>query len=133
MFFDAHGNTKQTLPKQKQAPKVETLPGLRRLLFFKLFRQVDQIESVGRTCKGRVEPAIKIFAQHLLGDVADIQENVHPLSALCLVAGDGIGKLDLQDVVVRVGLHLFHLARLCRYVVVIFKDGVKQFIVHLFR
>ena len=102
-------------------------------LLLELFRQIDQIEPVGRTCEGRVKPAVEIFPQHFFRDIADIQKDVHPLAALCLVAGDGIGEFDLQDVVVGIGFHLFHLSRLCRDIFVIFEDGKEELVVQLFR
>ena len=48
------------------------------------------------------------------------------------MAGDGIGEFDLQDVVVGIGFHLFHLSRLCRDIVVIFEDGIEELVIKLF-
>lgn len=60
--------------------------------------------------EGGIEPTVEIFAQHFFGHISDIEKDVHPLSALCFVAGDGIGVFHLDNVVMRVGFHLFHFA-----------------------
>ena len=61
---------------------------------------VDQIDALGGACEGCVEPAEVVGREHLLRDVALVYVDVAPLSALCLVAGDGVGILYLQCIVV---------------------------------
>ena len=73
---------------------------MKLLLLFEFFRQINQVKPVGRAGKGGVKPAVEIFAKHLFGDIAYVQEDIHPLAALRLVAGDGVCEFDLQDVVV---------------------------------
>ena len=96
-------------------------------------RQIHQIEPVGRTCKGGVKPTVEVFSKHFFRDIADIQKDVHPLAALCLVAGDGIGIFDLQDVVIGYCFHFFHLSCLCRDIVVIFENGIEKLVIKIFR
>jgi len=72
-------------------PERHGQPKSGRGIFFEFLRQIHQIEPVGRTCKGGVKPTVEVFSKHFFRDIADIQKDVHPLAALCLVAGDGIG------------------------------------------
>ena len=48
---------------------------------------------------GGVEPAEVVGGEHVFSHVALVDEDVGPLPALCFVAGDGIGVLDLHDAV----------------------------------
>ena len=114
-------------------PERHGQPKSGRGIFFELLRQIHQIEPVGRTCKGGVKPTVEVFSKHFFRDIADIQKDVHPLAALCLVAGDGIGIFDLQDVVMRICFHFFHLSCLCRDIVVIFENGIEKLVIKIFR
>ena len=49
-----------------------------------------------------------------------------PLSALCFVAGDGIGVFDLQGVQMDVLLHFFHTLLLAGNIVVVVPDGIPK-------
>ena len=46
------------------------------LFLLELFREVHQVQMMGRPGEGGIEPSVEILAQHLLGDVADVEENL---------------------------------------------------------
>ena len=83
------------------------------------------------TGEGGIDGAVEVFTQHFFGHISDIEEDVHPLPTLCFVAGDGVSVFHLDNVVMRVGFHLFHFARLGRSVVVVFEYGVEQLVIQL--
>ena len=47
------------------------------------------------TSNGSIEPAVVVFVAFFRGNIAWVNEYVLPLSALRLVAGDGVGKAYL--------------------------------------
>ena len=100
-------------------------------LAYKLFRKIYQIKPVSGTSHRRIQPPVEVLAQHLFGHVANIQKNILPLAPLCFVAGDCIGILYLNDIVMGVLLHFLHLAGLGGDVLVIFQYGVKELVVQL--
>ena len=67
--------------------------------------EVEQVDFPGGAGEGGVEPAEVLFVEHLVGDVTLLDYHRIPLATLCLVAGEGVGKLDLQGVVVGVLTH----------------------------
>ena len=87
---------------------------------------------MGGAGKGGIQPPVKIFSQHFLRHIADIEEDVHPLSALRFVAGNGISIFYLHDIIVRIGFHLFHFACLGGNIVVIFQNGIEELVVEFF-
>ena len=60
-----------------------------------------------------------VGCQHVVGHVPLVDIDVRPLSALRLVAGDGVGVLHLQGIVEPVLLEFLHALRLEAYVVVV--------------
>ena len=63
---------------------------------------VEEEEAAGGAGDRGVEPAVEVEAQVCFGGyVAHVDKHRVPLAALGLVAGDGIGVLDLQGVEVR--------------------------------
>ena len=56
---------------------------------------VHEIELLGSTGEGCVEPVDLVGGEHVVGHIALIQIDVRPLSALSFMAGDGIGKFHL--------------------------------------
>ena len=99
-------------------------------LFFRL-RPIDEPDLVSGTCEGRVEPTVVVEAHHLFCDVPLVDEHLRPLTALRLVAGDGIGVLDLQGVDVGVFLHLLHPIFFVRDIGVVLEHTIPQLLVHL--
>ena len=47
------------------------------------------------TSNGCIEPAVVVFVAFFKGNIAGVDEDVLPLSALRFVAGDGVGKAYL--------------------------------------
>ena len=87
---------------------------------------VDEEDLLGGTGDGRVEPAEVVGRKHVLGDVALVDVDVLPLSALCFMAGDGIGILDLQGIVVGVLAQTLHaVAFVCQFGIVL-PDGREE-------
>ena len=84
---------------------------------------------MGGTGESGIEPPVEIFSQHFFRHISDIEEDVHPLSALCLVAGDGIGIFYLHYIVMRIGFHLLHFSGLGGDIVIIFQNGEEQLVV----
>ena len=70
------------------------------------------------------ESTKEVDAQRLGWDAAHVDENVGPLSALRLVAGDGIGEFHLQGVVVGVLFQFRHAVALGGQVGVVFHDAL---------
>ena len=63
--------------------------------------EVDQIDLLGGSGKGRVEPFEVIDREGVLPEGV-VDEDAAPLSALGLVSGHSVGVLELQGVVVLV-------------------------------
>ena len=84
---------------------------------------------MGRPGKSRVEPPIEILTKHFLRDVTDIEKDVQPLAALGFMAGYRISVFYLDDVLLRIYLHLLPFSRLGRNVLVIVQYGVKELVV----
>ena len=70
--------------------------------FVKPFVEIHQIEFVGRTGQRRIEPAQHVARHRLVAEQTTVDENGTPLAALRLVAGNGIGKLYLNGIKMRV-------------------------------
>lgn len=83
-------------------------------------RPVDQIQLLGGTGEGGVEPVDIIGREHVVRHVTLIHINMRPLSALRLMAGHGIGKLHLQGIEELVLANCLHPIRLERNVLIIF-------------
>ena len=54
-----------------------------------------------------------------------------PLSALCLVAGDGIGVFDLQGIVIGVGSQFLHPLSLVAYLGIVFPYSPEEILLLL--
>ena len=85
------------------------------------------------TGEGGIEPTIEVLAQHLLCDVAQIQEYIHPLATLRLVAGHRIGIFHLQHIIVWIHFHLLHPLGLGGDVRIVFPDSVEELVVERLR
>ena len=83
-------------------------------------RPVDQIQLLGGTGEGGVEPVDIIGREHVVRHITLIHINMRPLSALRLMAGHGIGKLHLQGIEELVLTNRLHPIRLERNVLIIF-------------
>ena len=83
-------------------------------------RPVDQIQLLGGTGEGGVEPVDIIGREHVVRHVTLIHINMRPLSALRLMAGHGIGKLHLQGIEELVLENRLHPIRLERNILIIF-------------
>lgn len=62
---------------------------------FLLLGPVDKEDSLGGACDGCIEPSEVVGGEKFLCHVTLINEDVGPLTALCLVASDCVGVLDL--------------------------------------
>lgn len=96
-------------------------------------RPVHEEQLFGSTGKGGVKPVDIVRREHIVGHVALVNIYVRPLAALCLVAGYGIGELNLQGVVVRVGTQTLHAVGTARLVGIILKYGVEELFALLVR
>ena len=67
-----------------------------------IFGPIYQIDRFCGTRYSGIEPPEIVGRKHVFGYIALVYENALPLPALRLVAGDGIGVLDLQGVEVGV-------------------------------
>lgn len=91
-------------------------PNIRWFLFHTLLlAPVHEIDGAGGTGDGGVEPAEVVGTKHVVGHEALIDEDVGPLTSLCLVAGDGIGVLDLECIEVWVLLHSLDAFSFCGF------------------
>ena len=57
--------------------------------------EIDQIEPFGGTREGRIEPAQPVGIHPLVAEQKAVHKDGFPLPALRLMAGYGIGELDL--------------------------------------
>ena len=71
-------------------------------LFEKLFVEINEVEFFGGPREGRIEPAEHVARHGLVAEEAAVDEDSLPLAALRLVAGDGVGKLHLNGIKVRI-------------------------------
>ena len=69
---------------------------------------VDEEEALTGSGEGGIEPVDIIGSKHVVGHISLVDVDMSPLSALGLVAGHGVGKLDLQSGEVRVLAHGSH-------------------------
>ncbi len=60
------------------------------------FWPVDQIELLGGTCKGGIEPVQIVGREHVVSHITLVDIDMCPLSTLRLVTGGGIGVFHLQ-------------------------------------
>ena len=88
----------------------------------KLFVEIDKVESLGGTSYGGVEPAHHISCHRLVAKQTAVDKYRLPLSSLRLVAGHGIGKFNLQGVVVVVVANLLQSLNLALDVEVVLLD-----------
>ncbi len=71
----------------------------------------QEVDFFGGAGEGGVEPTEVLAVEHVVGEVAIVDEDILPLSALRLVAGDGVGEFYLQCVEILVVAQLLvHLA-----------------------
>ena len=67
-----------------------------------IFGPIYQIDRFCGTRYSGIEPPEIVGRKHVFGYIALVYENALPLSALRLVAGDGIGELNLKGVEVAI-------------------------------
>jgi len=84
--------------------------------------KIDQVKLFCGPGDGCVEPTVKGFVDELIFQITDVDEYVLPLPSLGLMAGEGIGELNLQRVKMRVVLHAFQPFPSRRLVFIIFHD-----------
>ena len=73
---------------------------------------IDEIKMTGGTREGGIEPVEIVGIDHIVGHVALVDIDICPLSALGLVASDGISEFHLQGVVVIILADVLHTLRL---------------------
>ena len=66
-----------------------------KIVVYLLFRPVYEVKMVGGAGESGVKPVDIVGVEHLLCHLSLIDIHMFPLSALRLMAGDGIAKLDL--------------------------------------
>ena len=76
------------------------------LLSEEFFLEIDKINLLPCSGEGGVEPSQVAWLQAVFKVERRVDEDGVPLSALGLVACEGVGELDLQGVVPKVFLHL---------------------------
>ena len=62
--------------------------------------------------------------EHIIRHIPLIEIDMRPLTTLCLMTGDGIGKLHLQGVVVTVFFQFLDLICLPGYIAIVFQHGI---------
>lgn len=87
---------------------------------------VHEKEFLCGTREGCVEPVDIVGREHVVGHVALVNIYVRPLSALCLVAGNGIGILYLQGIVTRVLPYLLQAVGFQRHILIVFHNSVEE-------
>ena len=73
--------------------------------------EVHQVELLFGSCYCGVEPSEVVGCEHILREIALLNEDCVPIASLCLVAGECVGELDLQGVLVFV--LFYHLSYYC--------------------
>ena len=97
-----------------------------RSLFIEPFVEIYQIEPLGRPGQRRVEPPQHVARHRFVAEQAAVHEDGLPLAALRLVAGDGIGKLHLHGIEMRVLADLLETLDLALHVQIVLLDLVEQ-------
>ena len=73
-----------------------------------LLGPVDQKQLVSGTREGCIEPVNIVGSKHIIGHISLVHIYMRPLSALCLMAGHGIGVLDLQGIEISILANRLH-------------------------
>ena len=87
-------------------------PGNRRDSLFLCRWPVHEIEFLGGTGEGGIEPVDIVGCEHIIRHIPLIEIHMCPLSALGLMTGHGIGELHLKGIVITVALQFFDAFRL---------------------
>ena len=101
-----------------------------RLLFLRPIHQKDLFGSAG---KGGVKPAEVGNVCHVFREIPLVDIHVLPLSALRLMAGHGIGILQLEGIVIRVFSEFLHAFALRGDVKIVIVNRLKEFFALLLR
>lgn len=96
------------------------------LLLYLRLGPVDEEKLARGSREGGIEPVDIVWGEHVVGHIALVDIDVGPLPALGFMAGDGIGELYLQSIVVFVLPDSLHAVGLERNVGVVGHDLVKE-------
>ena len=90
--------------------------------------KINQIHLLGGTGEGCVQPAVIGCINAVVAQKPLVNEHAFPLAALGFVAGNGVGKLYLQCVVIGILFDKFYQLPFVSHFWVVFSYGLKQMI-----